>query len=43
MNGRGQLSLRVPNIEFYFDGRFSMYLYLLTKPNVKIDNYESLS
>ena len=41
--GRGQLSLKVPNIEFNFDVGFSMYLYLLTKPNVEIKNYESLS
>ena len=43
MLGRVQLSLKVPNIEFDFDVRFLMYLHLLTKPNVEIENYESLS
>ena len=35
------LDFAVPNIEFDFDVRFLMYLYLLTKPNVEIENYES--
>ena len=39
LTGHGQLSLKVPNIEFDFDVRFSMYLYLLAKPNVKNENY----
>ena len=41
-NGHGHISLKVPNIKFDFDVRFLMYLYLLTKPNVEIENYESL-
>ena len=34
--GRGQLSLQVPNMEFDFNVRLLMYLYLLTKHHVEI-------
>ena len=42
LDGCGQLSLKVPNIEFDFDVRFLTYLYLLTKPNVENNNYDSV-